>query len=61
MGMHKIETHLHTKIVSKCGWLSPEELIAGYKAAGYDAIVVTDHYNRTTFEYLGIDTRAPGD
>ena len=59
--MHKIETHLHTKIVSKCGWLSPEELIAGYKAAGYDAIVVTDHYNRTTFEYLGIDTRAPGD
>ena len=59
--MHKIETHLHTKHVSKCGWLTAEELIAGYKAAGYDAIVVTDHYNRTTFEYLGIDTRAPGD
>lgn len=59
--MHKIETHLHTNHVSKCGWLTAEELIAGYKAAGYDAIVVTDHYNRTTFEYLGIDTRAPGD
>lgn len=59
--MYKIETHLHTKHVSKCGWLTAEELIAGYKAAGYDAIVVTDHYNRTTFEYLGIDTRASGD
>lgn len=53
--MYKIETHLHTKHVSKCGWLDAETLIAGYKAAGYDAIIVTDHYNRTTFEYLGVD------
>lgn len=53
--MHKIETHLHTKHVSKCGWLEAEALIAGYKAAGYSAIIVTDHYNRTTFEYLGVD------
>ena len=53
--MYKIETHLHTKHSSKCGWLDSEALIAGYKAAGYDAIIVTDHYNRTTFEYLGVD------
>lgn len=59
--VYRIETHLHTSHVSKCGWLTAEELIAGYKAAGYDAIVVTDHYNRTTFEYLNLDTRGPGD
>lgn len=57
--MYKIETHLHTKHSSKCGHLSAEELIAGYKAAGYDAIVVTDHYNRTTFDYLGVDLKDP--
>lgn len=53
--MYKIETHLHTTYSSKCGWLEAEALIAGYKAAGYHGIIVTDHYNRTTFEYLGID------
>ena len=58
--MYKIETHLHTTHVSKCGWMTAEDLIAGYKAAGYDAVIVTDHYNRTTFDYLGIDTTAPG-
>ncbi|MDD6679293.1 MAG: PHP-associated domain-containing protein [Firmicutes bacterium] len=58
--MYKIETHLHTMHVSKCGWMTAQELIAGYKAAGYDAVIVTDHYNRTTFDYLGIDTTAPG-
>ena len=58
--MYKIETHLHTKHTSKCGWMTAPELIAGYKAAGYDAIIVTDHYNRTTFDYLGVDTTAPG-
>ena len=59
--MYKIETHMHTNHVSKCGWLTAQELAAGYKAAGYDAVVVTDHFNRTTFDYLGIDTTAPGD
>lgn len=59
--MYKIETHLHTKHSSKCGWLDAEALAAGYLAAGYAAVAVTDHYNRTTFEYLGVDLSAPGD
>ena len=58
--MYKIEPHLHTKHTSKCGWMTAQELIDGYKAAGYDAIIVTDHYNRITFDYLGVDTTAPG-
>lgn len=59
--MHKIETHLHTNHVSKCGWLDAEALIKGYQDAGYSGIIVTDHYNRITFDYLGIDPAAPVD
>ena len=59
--MYKIETHLHTKHTSKCGWLEAPALAAGYEAAGYAAIAVTDHYNRTTFEYLNIDLASRAD
>ncbi len=59
--MYKIETHLHTKHTSKCGWLWAEDLAAGYQAAGYSAIAVTDHYNRTTFEYLNVDLGSDAD
>lgn len=53
--MFKIETHLHTKLSSTCGRLSPREIVAGYKAAGYSGLVLTDHYNRDTFQYLNVD------
>lgn len=59
--MYKIETHLHTSHVSKCGWLDAAALAEGYARAGYAAVAVTDHYNRDTFEYLNIDTARPGD
>ena len=59
--MYKIETHLHTNHTSKCGWLDAPALAEGYHTAGYAAVAVTDHYNRTTFEYLNVDTTAPGD
>lgn len=59
--MYKIETHLHTNHVSKCGHLTAAEIVKGYAEAGYSALIVTDHYNRTTFDFLGIDPAAPGD
>ena len=59
--MYKIETHLHTNHVSKCGHLSASEIVKGYADAGYSALIVTDHYNRTTFDFIGIDPAAPGD
>ena len=59
--MFKIETHLHTKHTSKCGWLWAPELAEAYQAAGYSAIAVTDHYNRTTFEYLNVDLASDAD
>lgn len=61
MFKYKVETHLHTTHVSRCGRLTAQEIIAGYKAAGYSGIIVTDHYNRTTFDYLGLDPAGPGD
>lgn len=58
--MYRIETHLHTTYISRCGWLGAEALAKSYAAAGYDAICVTDHYNRECFDYAEIDLTAPG-
>lgn len=59
--MYKIETHLHTKLISQCGWMYPDELARVYHEGGYAAICVTDHYNRTCFDYADIDLFGPGD
>lgn len=59
--MFKIETHCHTNIVSACGWLTPDEIISGYKQKGYDAITITDHFHRSwmsTINYRGKDVAA---
>lgn len=53
--MYKIETHLHTTHTSKCGHLDAETIARAYKNAGYDAIIVTDHYSRITFDYLNVN------
>ena len=59
--MYKIETHLHTSHVSRCGYLDAGALVERYAAAGYGGIIVTDHFNRITFDYLGLDPAGPGD
>lgn len=46
----KYETHLHTKETSGCAKVSAFEIPQLYKDAGYDAIVVTDHYSPNFFE-----------
>ncbi len=46
---YRYELHAHTSEVSVCGRLPVAELIAKYKAAGYDGIVLTDHYSPMTF------------
>ena len=57
--MYKIETHLHTPYISPCGRLTAQELVMGYKAAGYAAITVTDHYMTASFRFAGIELVAP--
>lgn len=44
---YKIDTHCHTKPVSPCGEILPEELIKGYKETGADAVVITNHFFRS--------------
>lgn len=51
--MYKIETHLHTSEVSRCAKLSAEEMIKFYAQAGYDVVLVTDHYTKRFFNGLG--------
>ena len=50
-----IETHLHTSLVSSCGRLLPEELLPVYREKGFSAIAVSDHFNRATVDYAGIN------
>lgn len=38
------ETHCHTSQVSACGKVTGGELARFYKKAGYDGIIVTDHF-----------------
>lgn len=59
--MYKIETHLHTRYSSSCAIISAKEIVDGYLAAGYDGVIVTDHYNRDTFRMLGTGTAAGHD
>ena len=41
---YKVETHLHTSQGSDCGQNTGAEMARAYKAEGYSAIFVTDHF-----------------
>lgn len=53
MTVYKYDTHVHTKEVSRCGKVSAEETVEMYKNAGYEGIVITDHYYDYYFYELG--------
>ena len=42
--MFKIDMHVHTSESSLCGKSPAEEMVKAYKAKGYDAIAITDHF-----------------
>lgn len=44
--------HCHTGTVSRCGRVTPEEIVKLYKKKGYSGIVVTDHYSPMTWKKL---------
>lgn len=50
MGCFKIDMHVHTAEVSPCGKVAAAEVVRLYKEAGYDGIVITDHYYDGFFE-----------
>lgn len=41
----KTEMHIHTREVSPCAHVGAKEIVSLYRRAGYDAIVITDHFN----------------
>lgn len=54
----KIDLHVHTKEISICGHMPAAEVVQRYKAAGYDCIVITNHFNtytETHFKEQGIN------
>ena len=44
--MYKYETHLHTMQASKCATVTGKYQAIQYKEAGYDGIIITDHFFR---------------
>jgi predicted metal-dependent phosphoesterase TrpH len=47
--MYKIDTHVHTCEVSACAQVGAKDVVRLYKEAGYDGIVITDHYYKGFF------------
>lgn len=47
--MFLIDTHVHTSEVSPCGKMGARETVERYAAAGYGALVITDHYHAGYF------------
>ncbi len=45
MKKFKVEGHLHLKGNSWCGKTEPSDIVKIYKEKGYDAIIVTNHFN----------------
>lgn len=45
MAMKRIEFHFHTKESSPCGKIEAMEGVKMFQKAGYDAIVITDHFS----------------
>ena len=47
---YRYEIHAHTRNSSRCGKLDGAEIAQKYKDAGYDGIVITDHYAPMSFD-----------
>ena len=50
----KIEMHAHTSEASPCANVSATKIPALYQKAGYDAIVITDHYCKWAQDRSGL-------
>lgn len=54
----KVETHMHTSESSPCATADAKSLVAAYARVGYDAIVVTDHFDEVLLRDYGWDDRS---
>lgn len=51
----RIDLHVHTREASPCGHVKGRLVADLYKKAGYDGIVITDHYSKDFFRKLPKD------
>lgn len=56
MEQFTIDTHIHTSEVSACARVEAAEVVKLYRSAGYQALMITDHYHRTYFESLHLES-----
>lgn len=47
-----IDMHVHTSEVSRCGQVEAAEVVRMYQSAGYQGIMITDHFHGEYFESL---------
>ena len=52
MGSYRYEIHTHTAEVSSCGYVNAKEVVNMHKDAGYQGVVITDHFNEEYFSRL---------
>lgn len=50
MSVFKYDMHVHTSEVSVCGRTRAKEVVKMYKNAGYQGLVITDHFNKEYFD-----------
>lgn len=53
MDQFKFDMHVHTSETSGCGEVSGTEAVRLYRKAGYQGIMITDHYHKEYFDGLG--------
>ncbi len=58
MEQYKLDMHVHTSETSHCGEVCAADMVRAYKEAGYQGIMITDHYHKEYFDSLGdMETR----
>ena len=50
--MYKYDLHIHTSECDKYAWVDGAEIVRQYKNAGYDGIVITDHYESRILDWM---------
>ncbi len=46
----KLDIHVHTSEVSPCGVVTAKQTVSNYIMAGFDGIVITDHFRKSFFD-----------
>lgn len=53
MDQYRFDMHIHTSETSSCGEVSGKDVVRLYRKAGYQGIMITDHYHKEYFDGLG--------